>query len=722
MYAASASGLGDGAPIASVVRIDRVGITPLAGTMNGGIIDSVRVVDERPWGGTGEVVYVGGDFDVPAQSNEASPPRWIARWNGVAWAAVGESAESGPGARVRAIEVYDDGRGGPPNLCAGGDFQTVGGALGTGIASFDGSSWRALSVASPGSVRAMIVHDDGSGPALFVGGNFRQMRETYNGPWTTARGVAKWDGARWSGLDNQYYLDIFGLGTADFGAGRRLLAFGLGQHIAGQRSQGLFEFVGGAWRPTPIPMETPLGFEVLPDGPGGVDRVYVSFDGSSSRFDGQRVEPLSIDAAWTPSAFGEIAFVQLSDSALHRVLTEAWRVMEGDTWRQFSIGLPERQGFEPFRTLDLGGGPALTACSFDNGLRVYQRRAGLWIRWLYSEKFWRPSACRQIAWFEGAPWVLDFDGLFKQVSPGRWEQRVSGALADICVFDDGAGEALWLLGWFEHDGEQFGPASRLSHGVWERVGDLRVSAQAGSLRSLAVFDSGAGRAIYASAHTFALTTGEGEDVLSGVVRWNGSAWRPVGRRLADRFDGGRGDLFVVDRPDGVQDLYSTDFVVAPLLRLQGETWHVVGSIPMVASSLADLREPGGGSSLYAANFSLTPVNGLSKWDGVRWIPVSGTQNAWNWAIAADRDGDRFVWGQFDSVGGVPTDNFARLILPCVASCAGDVTGDGVVDMADLAALLGVYGEVSPPADIDNSGRVDFADLNLLLAGYGRACP
>ncbi len=58
------------------------------------------------------------------------------------------------------------------------------------------------------------------------------------------------------------------------------------------------------------------------------------------------------------------------------------------------------------------------------------------------------------------------------------------------------------------------------------------------------------------------------------------------------------------------------------------------------------------------------------------------------------------------------------------SPAGDLDGDGDVDLSDLAILLAAYntceGDASynPVADLDASGCVDLADLSVLLAHYG----
>lgn len=61
-----------------------------------------------------------------------------------------------------------------------------------------------------------------------------------------------------------------------------------------------------------------------------------------------------------------------------------------------------------------------------------------------------------------------------------------------------------------------------------------------------------------------------------------------------------------------------------------------------------------------------------------------------------------------------------------APCPGDVTGDGSVDLSDLAALLSQFGLSACPAcigDIEgNDDDVDLSDLALLLANFGSVCP
>jgi hypothetical protein len=62
---------------------------------------------------------------------------------------------------------------------------------------------------------------------------------------------------------------------------------------------------------------------------------------------------------------------------------------------------------------------------------------------------------------------------------------------------------------------------------------------------------------------------------------------------------------------------------------------------------------------------------------------------------------------------------ARALMRTLEGPAADLTGDGAVDLYDLAALAEAYGQVGTrlPADLDRSGRVDDADVELLREAY-----
>lgn len=55
---------------------------------------------------------------------------------------------------------------------------------------------------------------------------------------------------------------------------------------------------------------------------------------------------------------------------------------------------------------------------------------------------------------------------------------------------------------------------------------------------------------------------------------------------------------------------------------------------------------------------------------------------------------------------------------CVTGLCGDIDANGVVDGADLGALLATWGTTSASADLDADGSVGGGDLGILLANWG----
>jgi hypothetical protein len=108
------------------------------------------------------------------------------------------------------MTVFDDGSG--PALYVGGSFTEAGGVPANNIARWDGKQWSALGVGTNGAVRALAVWDrDGEGPeapGLYIGGEFT-MAGGIPSPY-----IAKWQGcaACYPDCDTQSgpgVLDIF---------------------------------------------------------------------------------------------------------------------------------------------------------------------------------------------------------------------------------------------------------------------------------------------------------------------------------------------------------------------------------------------------------------------------------------------------------------------------------------------------------------------------------
>ena len=99
-------------------------------------------------------------------------------------------------------------------------------------------------------------------------------------------------------------------------------------------------------------------------------------------------------------------------------------------------------------------------------------------------------------------------------------------------------------------------------------------------------------------------------------------------------------------------------------------------------------------------------------------------------IPFDLDGNpRFVQDPFTEDSGVPDPPLYRFIVDMGAYeyefCFGDLDDDDDIDLADLAQLLGNYGETAGmtyyDGDLDGDGDVDLADLAELLGAYGDVC-
>ncbi|HEX6885160.1 MAG TPA: HYR domain-containing protein [Planctomycetota bacterium] len=165
--------------------------------------------------GNGPALYAGGGFTTAG----GMAANYIARWDGSRWSALGSGIdESERNEVVSALAVYDDGSG--PALYVGGGFTGAGGAPASNIARWDGSSWSALGSGMNWFVRALAVYDDGSGPALYAGGDFT----TAGG--VAARHIARWDGSSWSALGSGMNGAVEALAVYDDGGGAALYAGG----------------------------------------------------------------------------------------------------------------------------------------------------------------------------------------------------------------------------------------------------------------------------------------------------------------------------------------------------------------------------------------------------------------------------------------------------------------------------------------------------------------
>ena len=197
-----------------------------------------------PWQGR---LYVGGGL-FPAGAS--IPACALASWDGAAWAPIATalpSISANPG--IFALLAHDDGTG--EKLYVAGRFDSIDGTPGTfGIARWTGAAWESLGPAlipfsSFAAVNVLEVFDDGSGPALYAGVvGLRVPGQAQPGGFLNTQ-VIKWNGASWSPVGDWVGTGaIQALRVFDDGTGRAL-------YLGGQALPDIkyvARFVGGAWQ------------------------------------------------------------------------------------------------------------------------------------------------------------------------------------------------------------------------------------------------------------------------------------------------------------------------------------------------------------------------------------------------------------------------------------------------------------------------------------------
>ncbi|MEE8459038.1 MAG: hypothetical protein V3S08_04155 [Phycisphaerales bacterium] len=196
LYAGGLFGAAGGVTAKRVARWDGTSWSAVGNGVNNEIHCFVEYDD-----GSGPALYAGGEFSTDGSNSQTLNN--VAKWDGTAWVPLGSGVQqlnSGCCPSVDAMAVYDDGSG--PALYVGGNFDTAGGAsIGYGIARWDGAQWSSVgSGVIGGRPRALLTHNDGSGKALYVGG----------WPNGSINAISRWNGASWTSVGNAADLQITG--------------------------------------------------------------------------------------------------------------------------------------------------------------------------------------------------------------------------------------------------------------------------------------------------------------------------------------------------------------------------------------------------------------------------------------------------------------------------------------------------------------------------------
>jgi len=550
-----------GVPAHDVLRYDgtwSVLGTPLAGDR---IVD-LAVFDDGQGGGP--ELYASGTFDVGG-----TPTIDLARWNGTRWERLAAGFQ-GPGIQVPPfLEPFDDGLGGGTMLCAVGRFTSVGGVSAQRVARWNGVAWAPLGPGITIPPTDAAVFDNGTGPALYVGGTEGRMRrwdgstwsvspkppldasETYMGVVDDGNGptllvgaggtLVRWEVDHWRFLPCGVGLSVEALALHDEGSGPALFAGGALSFVGGQPAAGIARWDGTAWSAVGSGVGAPQDAYFVRDlasfdeGGGPVLVVAGRFDtagGASclnvARWDGTTWSPLAAGLngevrALTvfddglgggPALYAGGVFNASGATALAGVAR--W---DGTAWSPLGAGVNASVRALAVHDDGLGGGPALYAGG------SFTLAGGL--------------AANRIARWDGTTWTPLGVGI------GDFSGNTVDALLS---FEDGGGPALWAGGSFTMAGGA--PASHLARwdgSAWSATPGL-VFGQ--GILDLAALDegTGAGPTLFVAGN-FTFIDGI---PMRGIGRWDGSSWSSVGGSLPS---GGGAVLLVADGGEGVPALF-----------------------------------------------------------------------------------------------------------------------------------------------------------------------
>jgi trimeric autotransporter adhesin len=562
LYAAGTFSTAGTAVGARLARWNGTSWATFGGGITGTAVNDLVLFDD----GTGPAIYAGGDFTAVA----TLPAQGLAKWNGAAWTPVVSSLGVPAGAitaSINALAVFDGGAG--PRLYAAGRFTSINGVAAQNIASWNGTSWSPLGAGVGGlpssfttgvaSASALLVHDDGNGPRLFVGGRFHLAGGA------VANGIASWDGSSWHTLQSGMNGDVRGFELLPGPSGSQLVVGGWFTTAGGLATGGVALWNGAS---------------------------FVSIGATGRTCDTLHV----FDAGNGPELYivGVIGFGYTQYSVYGRELQK----YDGTTWRVFQHGVD-------------GPGPLMSLAVHDDGSGTALYAGGAFASA-------GAVATKAIARWNGATWSAVGGGL-------------SNGVSAVASFDDGTGPALYASESIPSSPCPMFQVKRWNGTAWANAGQI-FDCWVNDLRPI---DLGAGSSLYA-AGTFTVVGGTS---IVGVARWTGGPWAPLGggvygatsnsgpNCLAGFDDGGGPALYV----GGALATWSQN--LPGIARWNGTTWSGVGgglttgtvAIPFV-TSLA-VHDDGSGPALYAAGgFSYAggiPASNLARWNGSSWAPVGG---------------------------------------------------------------------------------------------------
>ncbi|HEV8113871.1 MAG TPA: hypothetical protein VGR31_13935 [Planctomycetota bacterium] len=571
--------------------------------------------------GAGPALYIGGTFTIAGGVSA----QHVARWDGTAWSPLGSGLLGTSYPTVNALIVFDDGSG--PALYAAGSFNTAGGTPASNIAKWNGAGWSALGGGLSDVAYALAVYDDGAGRALYVGGSFVDAGGVH--VWN----VARWDGATWQALQHGTNGRVYALATFDDGSGPKLYVGGEFYQINGTPFDKIAAWDGTSWSPLG------LGVGGNPNAPFDPVICLAVFDDGSG-----------------PALFAGGNFHSAGGAPASNVAR--W---DGVAWS--ALGAGTDNAVVALHVHDDGSGLALIVGG------IFEHAGGL--------------LANNVAKWTASGWSTLGSGFFPFAS-----------VRALGVFDAGTGPELYAGGSLvSSDGVAINNVGVFRAAHWRAVspGDGIGGIGSPVVNALIVHDDGSGPGLYAGG----LFESAGGTTSRGVAKWNGSSWSALGSGVGGAGDEVRALAYLPSGP--TPGLYAGGRLVSlgQIARWDGSNWSTVGggvsgSQPNAVNALTIL----GGTLYVAGHFAMAGCNNIAAWTGSNWSALgSGVGGGSVRALAVHDDGSGpavFAGGDFTTAGGAAAASIARwrgsAWSPLSTGVSGPVRALAVFDDGGGAAL------------------------------------
>jgi RHS repeat-associated protein len=570
----------------------------------------------------------------------------------------------GPYARVLATAVFDDGTG--PALYVGGTFSIAGGVAAANVARWNGRAWSAVGAGFSSTVRTLAVFDDGRGAALYAGGDFASSGGV------AVHQMAKWTGGVWSSLGGGVTGRVNALAVHNDGSGSALYAGGTFDTAGGGAASRIARWNGTAWSaPGSVAGADDTVFALQSwngalyvggnfNHMGGVTaRSLAVWNGTAWAGVGPGTDrTVYALAVWTNALYIGGSFVNAGTllapvNGIVRFDGTSWSALAGGLSPTPYVGGTDPEGVEALAVFDDGSGAKLYATG--------DFLAG------------GTDPFRHVARWDGVTWSA--------LGQGFDNQGLGGAV--LAVFNDGAGSALYAGGGLATAGGLgVNRLARWNGKTWGPVG-LGLD---GAVAALAVWDDGTGPALYIGGP---FTTGGGF-AANHLVRWDGGRLTSLGGgtdtpvlALTPVPSGGAGGPALVA---GGSFTHAGGLASSGIASWNGQGWApLAGGAAGAVASLASVTDSGG-PALFAGGTFQSPGANLARWSGSSWSAPGGGLDGSVFALAvftspAGSTG-LYAGGSFQHAGGVATASIARW-----DGTAWSALGSGVVGNVNALAVF-----------------------------------